>query len=217
VERLSWEVVAEKLEYKLKLGYYPKMSALLVPTPGISLSYFILEQLTSYLNYDSELDKNFRVLGPQGTSKSVILSTFAQRSQERFDSVTVPMSSYLSFERLRKVVESRYVAKRKKIFAPKNEGKKVLIMIDDLHLQGNLKLNLVEFMRTWTQSGGYFDVGAGFFKRVADFSVVMAQNSSYRVDKCKLAGRQPLSNRFLYYTNTQYADEMPIEKYKPFV
>ena len=43
VERLSWEVIQEKLEYKLKLGYYPKLSALLVPTPGIALSYFIME------------------------------------------------------------------------------------------------------------------------------------------------------------------------------
>jgi hypothetical protein len=43
IDRLSWEVIQEKLEYKLKLGYYPKMSALLVPTPTIALSYFILE------------------------------------------------------------------------------------------------------------------------------------------------------------------------------
>ena len=43
VEKLSWEVIQEKLEYKLKLGYYPKMTTLLVPTPSIALSFFILE------------------------------------------------------------------------------------------------------------------------------------------------------------------------------
>ena len=53
-------------------------------------------------------------------------------------------------------------------------AKKVVIMIDDLHLQSNLKINIVEFMRTWTQSNGYFDVGAGFFKRITDFSIIMA-------------------------------------------
>jgi hypothetical protein len=36
VEHLVWEIISDKLEYKLKLGYYPKMSALLVPTPSIS-------------------------------------------------------------------------------------------------------------------------------------------------------------------------------------
>lgn len=112
------------------------MSALLVPTPTIALSYFIMEQLTYYLKRDEDgpLDKNFRVLGPQGTSKSVILNTFIHRSQEQFDSIMVPMSSYLSFDRLRKVIEKQYVAKRKKMFAPKNENKKIVIMIDDLHL-----------------------------------------------------------------------------------
>ena len=76
VERLAWEVIQEKLDYKLKLAYYPKLSSLLVPTPNVSLSYFILEQLTYYMKHNPELDKNFRVLGPQGTSKSVILNTF---------------------------------------------------------------------------------------------------------------------------------------------
>lgn len=127
------------------------------------------------------------------------------------------MSAYLSFERVRQVVESHYVAKRKKAYVPKDENKKILIMIDDLHLQSNLKVNIIEFIRTWTKAGGYFDVGAGFFKRITDFSVIMAQNSDYRVNKCKVEGREPLKNRFLFYTTTQYADEMPIESYRPFV
>lgn len=84
------------------------------------------------------------------------------------------MSSYLTLGKLKQVVEKNYVAKRKKVFAPKNDGKKVIIMIDDLHLQSNLKLNVLEFIRTWTQSHGYFDVAAGYFKRIGDFSVVMA-------------------------------------------
>ena len=112
------------------------------------------------------------------------------------------MSSYLTFDRLREVVEKRYVAKRKKIFTPKDNKKKIVLMIDDLHLQSNMNTNLIEFLRSWTQANGYFDVGAGFFKRITDFSIIMAQNSAYRVDKCKLEGREPLSNRFLYYTNT---------------
>ena len=60
------------------------------------------------------------------------------------------MSAYLSFERLRKVVESRYVTYRKKKYVPRDENKKVVIMIDDVHLQGNLRLNLIEFVRSWT-------------------------------------------------------------------
>ena len=87
MERLSWEVIQEKLEYKLKLGYYPKLSALLVPTPAMALSYFLMEQLTYGMRHDAELNKNFRVMGPQGTSKTVILHTFAQRAADRFDTI----------------------------------------------------------------------------------------------------------------------------------
>lgn len=43
VDNLRWEVIMEKLEYKLRLGFYPKMSALLVPTSSISLSYFLID------------------------------------------------------------------------------------------------------------------------------------------------------------------------------
>ena len=84
------------------------------------------------------------------------------------------MSAYLSFDRVRQVVESYYVAKRKKAYVPKNENKKIIIMIDDLHMQSNLKVNLIEYIRTWTTAGGYFDVSAGYFKRITDFAVIMA-------------------------------------------
>lgn len=43
VDKLSWEVIQEKLEFKLRMAFYPKMSTLLIPTPSIALSFFILE------------------------------------------------------------------------------------------------------------------------------------------------------------------------------
>jgi hypothetical protein len=45
----------------------------------------------------------------------------------------------------------------------------------------------------------------------------MAESSDYRVSRCKLEGRKPFSNRFLFYSNTQYIDEIPIDKYKNYV
>ena len=80
-----------------------------------------------------------------------------------------------------------------------------------------MRVNLIEYIRTWTRAGGYFDVGAGHFKRIGDFAVLLAQNSEYRSEKCALAGREPYDNRFLYYTHSQYIDELPIEKYKPYL
>lgn len=193
------------------------MNALLVPSAEVSLGYFILDQLTYAMKHDKELNKNFRVVGPQGTHKTVLLQTFLQRSQDKLDPITVPMSSYLTFDRLRKVVEGKYVALRKKKFVPKQDNKKVCLIIDDIHLQTNLKFNLIEFIRTWCMSNGYFDVGASQFKFIQDFCVVMAESSDYRRTRCQLEGRKPLSNRFLFYSNTQYIDEVPVDKFKNYL
>jgi hypothetical protein len=43
VTRLQWDIIQDKLDYKLKLNYYPKMNALLVPNAEVSLGYFILD------------------------------------------------------------------------------------------------------------------------------------------------------------------------------
>jgi GTPase Era involved in 16S rRNA processing len=64
----------------------------------------------------------------------VILNTFIERSKEQLDSVLIPMSCHLSIDRVRMNIEKLYMAKRKKIFVPKNSNKKIIIMIDDLHL-----------------------------------------------------------------------------------
>jgi hypothetical protein len=61
------------LDYKLKLNYYPKMNALLVPSGEVSLGYYILDQLTYSMKFDKDLNKNYRVVGPQGTHKTVLL------------------------------------------------------------------------------------------------------------------------------------------------
>ena len=36
VERLNWQFIAERLEYKLKVYLEPKLGACLLPTPEIS-------------------------------------------------------------------------------------------------------------------------------------------------------------------------------------
>ena len=130
--------------------------------------------MTYYLKYDTELNKNFRILGPRSTSKSVILSTYVKRTKLEMNPVQIPMSCFLTFDRIRSVVERCYLQKRQKLFIPKDPKKKTLIVIDDVHLQANLRINVLEFLRTWTKSNGYFDVNVGHFKRVTDFCVLMA-------------------------------------------
>lgn len=90
-------------------------------------------------------------------------------------------------------------------------------MIDDIHLQGNLKTNVLEFIRTWCVSKGYYDIDKGMFKNVGSFGTIMSENSDYRVNYCKHENKAPVTSRFTFYANTLYVDEYDFDRYKIFV
>ena len=190
-ENLSWDLLQEKLEYKLKLQYDPVNNILLIPCVEVSQAYFLMDMILGSLRYDdTALDKHFRVVGPSATSKTIAVTTFMKRFSEQYQAVQVPMSAYLTFERLKSSVESYYQAKRRNLLEPVDKDKKVVLMIDDLHLRDNVNSgDVLEFLRTWCMSKGYYDLGKGFFKNIGQFGVVMAENSEYRKSYCKLEGR----------------------------
>ena len=80
--------------------------------------------------------------------------------------VHIPMSAYLTTAKLRKIVEVNYAAKRKNFLVPKDPKKRLVLVIDDVHMQQNLKIELLEFFRSWSITNGYFDVPAGHFKKI---------------------------------------------------
>lgn len=127
------------------------------------------------------------------------------------------MSSYLTIDKMKSTIEKHYVARRKNLLEPVDKEKRVVLLIDDLHLQSNIKVNVLEFLRTWCMSKGYYDINKGFFKSIGNFGTIMAENSDYRRNYCKVAGRSPLESRFLFYANSLYVDEYDFDRYKQFV
>jgi len=89
------------------------------------------------------------------------------------------MSAFMTISNLKSRVEPFYNVKRKSKLEPKDKEKRVILVIDDLHLHDNYRCNLIEFIRTWTASHGYFDMQEGIFKEVGDFGVLMAHNSQH--------------------------------------
>jgi len=69
---------------------------------------------------------------------------------------------------------------------------------------------VLEFIRAWTICRGYFDVKAGFFKKVGDFGTVMAENSEYVATSQK-------KDRFAFQMTSLYCEEISIENAKPFI
>lgn len=93
--------------------------------------------------------------------------------------VSIPMTAYLTMDRLRSKIEEQYISKRKNTLVPADPSKRIVLVIDDIHLQRNLKIEVLEFIRAWSICRGYFDVSAGFFKKVGEFGTIMAENSEY--------------------------------------
>ena len=108
VERLNWVFIAERLEYKLKVYLEPKLGAVLVPTSEVSQSYFLLDYLVMAMHKEKDLNKHLRLIGPSSSSKTVILNTFENKLTKPVKSVVVPMSAYLTLQRLRNKVEECY-------------------------------------------------------------------------------------------------------------
>ena len=79
-----------------------------------------------------------RFIGPSSSSKTVILQTFASKMLVPTKVISVPISAYLTLDRFKEKVEENYRYKRQDTLVPKDPSKKILFVIDDIHLVRNV-------------------------------------------------------------------------------
>jgi len=125
-------------------------------------------------------------------------------------SVSVPMSAYLTLDLFKERVEDNYRKKRENALVPRDPSKQILLIIDDVHLQKNLQVELLEFLRSWSFCRGYFSVTNNSFKKVADFGTIMAENYNFQPNSKK-------DDRFLFYATSLFTEEIPLDNYKLFI
>ena len=155
------------------------MKTCLLPTAELSQAYFMMDMINYAQGKEKDLNKHLRLVGPSSSSKTVILNTFHTKTGSSISTVSVPMSAYMTLERLRTKVEENYMQKRKNTLIPRESEKRIVLVIDDIHLQKNLHVEILEFIRSWSICRGYFDVKAGFFKKIGEFGTIMAENSEF--------------------------------------
>jgi len=162
-EQLQWELLQENIDFKLKLQYDPLSNQLLIPTTEVSQCFFVMDHIigTGTRYEDNILDnKHVRLLGPSGSGKTFIMNSFLRRvhGEHKFQLIQVPMSSYVTIDRIKETVEAIYFSKRRNLLEPRDKERPVVLIIDDVHLQSNLNVNILEFIRTWCMSKGYYDI-----------------------------------------------------------
>ena len=156
-------------------------------------------------------EQHVLLVGNRSTMKSSAMAVFAKQFEAFYRPIRVPLSAHLTLARLRTHVESFYQSKAKNTLYPR-DWKHNLLLIDDVHLHSNLEgLHLLEFLRMWSQTKGYFDPDHGAFKRVPELRMFFAANDSYRRKLAALPGRHRLRSftdeRFLYGFHTVYMEE----------
>lgn len=159
---------------------------------------------------EKDLNKHLRLIGPSSSSKTVILQTFANRISTPTKTVHIPVSAFVSTAKIRQIIEDHYIPQRRNWLVPKDDKKRLVLVIDDVHMLRNIKVELLEYLRSWAIIGGYYDVQAGYFKRVEDFTTIMAEN----IDFVSTAKK---TQRFMSLTTTLYCEEITIDKFKPFI
>lgn len=68
------------------------------------------------------------------------------------------MSAYTTIDKIKDNVERLFQMRRRNLLEPKDKERPIVLMIDDVHLQSNMSVNILEFLRTWCMSKGYYDL-----------------------------------------------------------
>ena len=202
-EKLEFDLLVEKLEYKLKMHYDAMERNLMIPTLEISQAYHLMDHLLTN-------DTNFILFGKAATQKTTILNTFARKNEETLRCIKIPMTAFLSVQKLQGKVEQYYTHKRKNRMQ-EMDWKKNVFMIDDVHLQTNLSNDIVGFFDNWSTIRGFYDFKAGLFKHVNEVRSIMAMTQGY-----KEADRMHKDYRGVYYSTTMYCEEFNTDKIKIF-
>jgi adenine/guanine phosphoribosyltransferase-like PRPP-binding protein len=64
------------------------------------------------------------------------MNSFLRRvhGEHKFQLIQVPMSAYVTIERIKDTVEAMYYSKRRNLLEPRDKERPVVLIIDDVHL-----------------------------------------------------------------------------------
>ena len=196
-ERMHWVTVADLEDYGVPVKL--DRENLIVLT----------DDYLKYSNYVSFLLRNCRndnfgcvIVGDTPTFKTTILNSISHKYSNK--KMWLPMSCYLTLSDLKSEI-NKFAGGVKK----KDEDS--VILIDDLHLQSNLNVDVLEYLRMWNKNGGHYNIRSKSFDSLSNLRTVMAFDLKYGIQSSKNIRNIDISrNRFTYYCHSIYIP--PIHK-----
>ena len=204
IERLQWDLVAERLGPRASEGYQAKYNKIVIPSLEISQGMLLFDILMINKSY------NIHFEGKSACQKTTVLKNISHKQRLKFRTIWIPLTISNTIEKTRKVFEQFYKTSENRFVLTPIDSYKPLFIIDDLHMEENLNTSFSEFFRMWEIYGGYYHMENGYFLNVNELRVLCASNPQVKRVKSQ-------SDRFTYYTNTIYFDELDNDRFRMFV
>lgn len=207
MERLQWDLVSERLGTRILDGFQSKNNHIVIPSLEISQGMLLFDILMENKSYFC----NIHFEGKSASQKSTVMKNIAHKKRQKYRSIWIPMTASNTITKSRKVFEQFYKISENRFVMVPIDNKDPVFIIDDLHLEEHLNSNFSEFFRMWEAYGGYYHLENGYFVNVNKLRVLCSSNPKYRPD----IGNK--SERFTYYTNTIYFDELDNDRFRMFI
>ena len=90
-----------------------------------------------------------------------------------------------------------------------------LILIDDLHLQSNINVDVLDYLRMWTVNGSYYNIKNKKSESLCNLKTLMTFDLKYGIQSMKSMKNIDISqNRYTYYCHSVYIPPMGRNKMK---
>jgi hypothetical protein len=190
-EKMHWMTVADLKEYGVPVKV--DRENLIVMTDDYLKYYHFISFL---LKNSSSADFGWIIAGDTPTFKSTILKAISYKYGS--NKLWLPMTSYLTLPNLKSEI-SNFAGGVKK----KNDDS--IILIDDLHLQSNLKVDVLEYLRMWVKNRGHYNVASKSFDSLSTLKTLMTFDIKYGLQSLKqLKNIDITENRYTYYSHQIY-------------
>ena len=210
IERLHWDLISERIGSRIsdkqvsRSHLDPQSQHIIVSSQEIAQGMLMFDTLLE--------NKTFHIMfeGKDATHKTTVLSSISKKQKQKWRSIWIPLTVTTSIDKWRKVYEKFFKTSENRFIMTPLDSMKPLFIIDDLHLEDHLTSNISEFLRMWENYGGYYNIENGHFINIENLRVLCSRNPRMLKNKKNI-------DRFTYYINTIYFDELDNDRFRMFV
>lgn len=189
-EQWHWVTVTDLDEYGLPFKI-DKDNLIILTEDYLKYYNFISFTLSNSGNNDF----GWIIVGDTSTFKTSILKSISYKYGCK--KLWLPVSWYMTLPKLKSEIFNFSGGINKK-------HEDSIILIDDIHLQSNLNIDMLDYLRMWTKNRGHYNVQSKSFDSLGTLKTIMTFDLKRIFKVSKDRSIDISQNRFTYYCNSIY-------------